>query len=452
MKKTFRTMLVAFMAVTMVAFVGCDKEDDGNGGNGNGTEQPTPNPNPNPNPGPTINLVDLGLPSGLLWAECNVGATTPEGYGDYYAWGETQTKTVYNWGNYRYGHNSHELTKYCDDPNYGLNGYTDDLTTLEPGDDAATANLGNGFRIPTKTEWEEMVNNTTHEWTTQNGVYGWKFTSTNNGKSIFLPAAGETVSALHDVGEGGHYWTSTLGADGPNYAWQLAFTSTQLGGDLQPVTRSSRYGGITIRAVREPEAGWVDLGLPSGLLWAECNLGATTPEGYGDYFAWGETQPKSDYSWSTYAYCTVNGGGSVATLTKYNTSTTYGTPDNLTTLVAADDAATVNMGDGARTPTKAEWEELVNNTTAVWTTQNGVAGRKFIAVNGNSIFLPAAGFRFYTAPVSSVGTDGNYCSSSLDTDNPTDAHIFSFDEDSQNMGTNNYRRYYGRSVRAVRPR
>ena len=198
---------------------------------------------------PGSNWVNLGLPSGLLWASCNVGATCPEDYGDYYAWGETQTKSVYNWGNYRYGQGSHQLTKYCDDPNYGANGYTDNLTTLQPGDDAATANLGNGARTPTKAEWEEMVNNTTHIWTNQNGVNGWKFTAPN-GNSIFLPAAGDFVSTLHDAGAAGHYWTSTLGTDGPDYAWQLGFTAAQLGGDLQIMTRTSRYGGCSVRAVK----------------------------------------------------------------------------------------------------------------------------------------------------------------------------------------------------------
>ena len=197
------------------------------------------------------NWVDLGLPSGLLWATCNVGATSPEDYGDYFAWGETQTKTAYNWENYRYGHGSHQLTKYCDDPDYGADGYTDNLTTLEPGDDAATANIGNGARTPTKTEWEEMVNNTTRERTSLNGVDGWKFTAPN-GNSIFLPGAGEMSSTgtLLDAGPCGHYWSSTLGTDGPDYAWQLGYTSTGFGGDLQTMTRVSRKTGISVRAVK----------------------------------------------------------------------------------------------------------------------------------------------------------------------------------------------------------
>jgi len=200
---------------------------------------------------PSGDWVDLGLPSGLLWASCNVGATSPEDYGDYFAWGEIQTKSTYSWDNYRYGHNSHELTKYCDDPEYGADGYTDNLTTLQPGDDAAIANVGNGARTPTKTEWEEMVNNTTREWTTHNGVDGWKFTAPN-GNSIFLPGAGEMSStgALLDAGPCGHYWASTLGIDGPDHAYQLGFTTSGFGGDLQTMTRITRRTGISVRAVK----------------------------------------------------------------------------------------------------------------------------------------------------------------------------------------------------------
>ena len=198
----------------------------------------------------------------------------------------------------------------------------------------------------------------------------------------------------------------------------------------------------------EPTAGWVDLGLPSGLLWAKCNLGATTPEGHGDYYAWGETATKEVYNWSTYKYCTVDAEGSLQTLTKYNTSTTYGTPDNLTTLQAMDDAAAQKLGSGARMPTKAEWEELLNNTTAEWTQVNGVNGRKFTAANGNSLFLPAAGCR-WVGELYGAGEDGNYWSSSLNADGPYLAWNFSFYSDDQNM-YGDYYRGGGRSVRAVR--
>ncbi len=156
---------------------------------------------------------------------------------------------------------------------------------------------------------------------------------------------------------------------------------------------------------------WVDLGLPSGLLWYSVNLGATAPEQYGDYYAWGETHPKETYNWSTYSYATVDADGSLQTLTKYNTSSAYGTVDNLTTIQPSDDAATQVLGGGARIPTLAEWQELLVNTTAEWTTLNNVNGCKFTAPNGNSLFLPAAGGR-YGSEFLDAGSIGNYWSAS----------------------------------------
>lgn len=193
---------------------------------------------------------------------------------------------------------------------------------------------------------------------------------------------------------------------------------------------------------------WVDLGLPSGLLWATCNLGATSPEQYGDYYAWGETATKDVYNWSTYKYCTVDADGRLQTLTKYNTDTEYGTPDNMTTLEAADDVATQKLGSGARTPTKAEWQELINNTADERTTMNGVYGHKFTASNGKSLFLPAAGGR-NGSELYDAGSGGNYWSSSLNADCPYEAWVFFFYSGNQGVG-NGHRRLSGSSVRAVR--
>ena len=153
--------------------------------------------------------------------------------------------------------------------------------------------------------------------------------------------------------------------------------------------------------------GAVDLGLPSGTLWADRNIGADSPEGYGDYFAWGETRPKSTYSWSTYKYCK----GSYNTLTKYCTDSSCGTVDNKTVLEPSDDAATANWGSNWRMPTHAEQEELIEKCTWTWTTRNGVNGYKVTGPNGNSIFLPAAGFR-YDSSVSGAGSRANYWSAS----------------------------------------
>jgi uncharacterized protein (TIGR02145 family) len=191
--------------------------------------------------------VDLGLPSGLLWATCNVGANAPEEYGDYFAWGETQPKSDYNWNTYQYCNGSYNtLTKYCTNASYGYNGFTDNLATLLPEDDAATANWGNGWRMPTKEEFEELYDNTTVTWTQQGGVNGRLFTATN-GNSLFLPAAGARWDGeLGHAGDNGYYWSSSLYTDDPNGAWDFSFGSYNAS-----VNTGSRGSGLSVRAVRE---------------------------------------------------------------------------------------------------------------------------------------------------------------------------------------------------------
>ena len=182
--------------------------------------------------GETHAYVDLGLPSGLLWATCNVGADTPEDYGDYFAWGETQPKSVYNWDTYQY-YDGNNLTKYTG---------SDGLATLLPEDDAATANWGNGWRMPTQTEWQELLDNTTSTLTTQNGVYGRLFTA-SNGNSIFLPAAGwRRNSSLDYAGSYGYYWSSSLSDDFQYDAWPFFLYNYSVGSN-------PRYLGLTVRPV-----------------------------------------------------------------------------------------------------------------------------------------------------------------------------------------------------------
>ena len=195
-------------------------------------------------------------------------------------------------------------------------------------------------------------------------------------------------------------------------------------------------------------AEWVDLGLPSGLLWAKCNLGATKPEEYGDYYAWDETSTKEVYTWETYRYCTaVDEEGWVKTLSKYNTDSRYGTPDNLTTLQPSDDVATQKLGNGARMPTAREWRELIAYTTSEWTTENGVYGRRLTASNGESLFFPAAGGR-YGSGLHGAGGSGVYWSSSLYAGDPDDAWDFDFYSGGQCVDIIFFRPY-GFSVRAV---
>ena len=200
--------------------------------------------------------VDLGLPSGTLWATCNIGANSAEEYGDYFAWGETKGyssgKTDFGRDTYRWCNDDYnEMTKYCTDSSYGYNGFTDDKTELDLEDDAAYVNWGPAWRMPSEEQFEELINssNTTTEWTTQNGVDGRKITSKKNGNSIFLPAAGcRSDSSLYRDGSDGYYWSRTLHSDGPDYAGGLGFDSSGIYADYY-----YRYYGQSVRPVRRPK-------------------------------------------------------------------------------------------------------------------------------------------------------------------------------------------------------
>jgi hypothetical protein len=182
--------------------------------------------------------------------------------------------------------------------------------------------------------------------------------------------------------------------------------------------------------------------LPSGTLWADRNVGADAPEAYGDYFAWGEVTPKSEYNWSTYKWC----NGSYNTLTKYCHDSYYGIVDNKTTLDLEDDAAYVNMGAEWRMPTYFELQSLQTECTWTLTTQNGVNGYKVTGKNGNSIFLPAAG-TFSDGGLFNAGSGGEYWSSSLF--DPEYAGELFFGSGGGGCNLFGISRYGGLSVRAV---
>ena len=208
------------------------------------------------------------------------------------------------------------------------------------------------------------------------------------------------------------------------------------------------------------EHQYVDLGLTSGLKWATCNVGANAPEEYGDYFAWGETEPyyssqapltwkygkAGGYNWPSYQWC----NGSSTTFTKYNTNVSYGTVDNKTEFSDydyVDDAARAKWGGSWRMPNDAEWTELRTECTWIWTTQNGVNGRLVTGPNGNSIFLPAAGYRSGTS-LDYTGSYGYYWSSSLYANYPYLAYYVNFNSGNV-YRRNDYYRYGGFSVRPV---
>ena len=190
--------------------------------------------------------VDLGLPSGTLWATRNVGADSPEEYGDYFAWGETEPKGTYEWSTYKWCNGSSTtLTKYCTNSSEGYNGFVDDKTELEPEDDAAYVNWGKKWRMPSLEQILELKNSCSWQWTQRNGVDGYLVTGPN-GNTIFLPAADGydyLVSAI------GSYWTRELCTWLPesDFAFELSFKSNGAGW-------GGRYRcvGISVRAVRVP--------------------------------------------------------------------------------------------------------------------------------------------------------------------------------------------------------
>ncbi len=190
--------------------------------------------------------VDLGLPSGTLWATCNVGANAPEEYGDYFAWGETEANEYYNRFSYKwwyYDENGHIfITKYCTDSEWGT---VDNKTELDPEDDAAYVNWGPSWRIPSREQIDELLNVCTWEMTTRNGVIGDLVTGPN-GKMLFFPTAGYIEdSSLHEVGEWGMYWSRTLNNNSNGSAYWLYFHS-----GLECCEANFRYGGFSVRPVR----------------------------------------------------------------------------------------------------------------------------------------------------------------------------------------------------------
>lgn len=236
-------MFVALlMAMSLPLLLSCGSDDDGDD-------------NPSNNGGKSSSeYVDLGL--SVKWATCNVGATKPEEYGKYYAWAETATKQNYTWGTYKYCGYSDDftalVTKYCTNAEYGMGGFTDGLTTLSSDDDAATTVLGHGWRTPTASEMQELVNKCTWTWAAVNGVNGYRITGPN-GNSIFLPAAGFYDATTNEsTGKYGRYWTSNVG-DGEgddSYAQCMRFYSPNDGGEHYMSYRERQYGH-TIRAVHQ---------------------------------------------------------------------------------------------------------------------------------------------------------------------------------------------------------
>lgn len=207
------------------------------------------------------------------------------------------------------------------------------------------------------------------------------------------------------------------------------------------------FGGIksftTADEAIEYSHEYVDLGL--SVKWATCNIGALSPEEYGDYFAWGEVTTKKNYNWTTYKLC----NGTSSTIKKYCTSNKYGTVDNKITLAAEDDAATVHWKDSWRMPTEEEWYELCRDCTWKWTSKRSVKGYVITSkTNGNSIFLPAAGLCDYDNYLY-TNERGYYWSSSLVESTPSLSFALKFD--SYEYSKEKLGRAYGKAIRPVHP-
>ena len=206
---------------------------------------------------------------------------------------------------------------------------------------------------------------------------------------------------------------------------------------------------LTIPSQPHPASDYVDLGLTSGTLWATCNVGASAPEGYGDYFEWGETAPKDSYSWTAYKWC----NGSDNTMTKYCTQSSYGNDgfvDNKTELDPFDDAAYINWGPSWRTPSMDQYQELCDQCTIQWTTINGVNGMMVTGPNGNTMFLPAPGYHWYDN-VYDLNDWGYYWSRTLYSDsNRAYCIYFYYYYSVEHWGMYYYQRAVGHPVRAVR--
>lgn len=524
---------------------------------------------------PVPKMVDLGL--SVKWASFNIGASTPEGYGDYYAWGETepyyqvghsQDNPCKDWRDGKSAGYSSGSYRFNDNSKYNT---TDNKTVLDPEDDVAHELLDNNWRMPTYTELTELKNNCTVEEATLNGVYGIKFTSKIEGYTdrwIFLPAAGYRVTnGLHNPGKSGAYWFSSdhksIAFSSGNYQFWNYSGKRYYGFSIRPVSEQNTsipvssiqlseshldmergetktltattlpnnalhtgliwtssntkvatvtsagaiivtalaVGSATITATTVdgsdisatcevtvsaqsatpvPEA--VDLGL--SVKWASFNLGATAPEEFGDYYAWGEIEPyyedgygmdnpcndwrsgkTAGYNWASYTWC----DGSYNSITKYNDNSNYGFVDNKTVLDPEDDAAHVKLGGNWRMPTLEEINELLNEDNCKWqeATINGVTGRKVTSlIEGHTnswIFIPAAGYRqgnelrcdktgYYR---DRLITQGSFYSSSRSSFSTADAPTFGryHDEDygyGPYLGIKIISRYIGLPIRPVK--
>lgn len=361
--------------------------------------------------------VNLGL--NFKMASRNIGATVDRAdnascWGLYFAWGETTGYAAGSGHTFDAAHYSlangdmTHLTKYNYDAAKGNDGFVDYKFVLEAADDAATVAYGGLWRMIDYPEFRALWNSCDWAWYGLSDVKGFEIRGRGiySGNSVFIPASGRWYSSLSGTGSLAEIWCRDLYTNNPANAGYTGWNSSHYVENGSSRSFTSRCEGRVIRAVygvpnpapdhEIPSVSYVDMGLSSGLKWASCNLGASSPEESGLYYAWGETigYLSSDahvFEPYTYKYS----AGRYNQMTKYCSQAENGYngfTDALTTLEASDDAAHVALGGSWRIPTSSEWDELRNSSNTTWSWNSEKKGYTVTSkINGNSIFLPACG-------------------------------------------------------------
>jgi uncharacterized protein (TIGR02145 family) len=397
---------------------------------------------------PVAQTVDLGLPSGLLWCNINVGAASETGYGEYFSWGNV-TGHKFTKGPKFDDSYSFDSTTYASTSGASIS-FTSQHKNADysatSGYDAARENLGGSWRMPTATEFQELYGNTDNEWTTINGVKGRKFMKkSDHSVYVFFPAAGySNGTSLSGRGSNGGYWSSSLRSADRGYFLDFISSLVYSQNDI------NRYYGYQVRAVQDPPKT-VDLGLPSGTLWAKGNIikkGADYQIGeetdYGAYVSWGNVTPHFSSNGSkfddSYNWGSSNVGPYASTPGK-SVSASIQSNDS------AHDAALALLGSQWHLPTNENFLELYSYTDKEWTSINGVYGQKFMKKTDHSVyvFFPAGGYGQDTS-LNYRGEYGFYWSSSWC--NAGSGNVLFFYSSSVEPQSTQYR-FYGSSVRAV---
>lgn len=423
------------------------------------------------------NYIDLGLPSGTLWATCNLGADSPTEIGDFYRWGETEARSSsqsHTWDSYfdSIDGNSYNFSKYA------LN----KKTQLDLGDDAAHVKWGGNWRMPTREQWVELLNTSNCSWTFRtnyngSGINGYEVKSRKQGYTnnfIFIAVFPPDEESL--IMNGIFFWSSSLSLE-RNYYANCALISPDISSipdyvverdtamPIRPVLTNNINVPTKVSELQNDENylskkdyyetainghQYVDLGLPSGTLWATCNVGAERNNGCGWYFMWGDPEPKS-YYWPTYYKFDsvhINDVLEQSKQAPYSPNTNDGTSDTSEYLPARNDIANIYWGGCWRMPTKDEVKELVEKCTSTWTTQNGLTGKLITGPNGNQIFLPAAGAKHQLESIH-FGTNGHYWTSTSGTANNYRLGAYDYDFGSDYSYYYPYEAYFGMPVRPV---